>query len=237
MKKAVLIKSLLPLAATSLLVAADAQADWSGTVSLNSDYTFNGVSQTQNNPALQGSIDYSADNGWYAGTWASNIDYAGDETKLEWDGYTGYYQELTDSLSLDTGIAYYTYQGADYSSDYNYPEVYASFNHGNKLGNTELNFWYSWDYFGLGGGHSIIMLAHSFEVAPGHTIRISGDRSNSHDEQAWSWDGDNDYYHWRLAYLTSYQGFDFSLAAEDTTMDLDRADARIVASVSRTFSF
>ena len=136
MKKAVLIKSLLPLAATSLLVAADAQADWSGTVSLNSDYTFNGVSQTQNNPALQGSIDYSADNGWYAGTWASNIDYAGDETKLEWDGYTGYYQELTDSLSLDTGIAYYTYHGADYSSDYNYPEVYASFNHGNKLGNT-----------------------------------------------------------------------------------------------------
>ena len=42
--------------------------------------------------------------------------------------------------------------------------------------------------------------------------------------------------HYRVAYMTSWSGFDFSLAAEDTTsMNLDTSDERLVLSVSRQF--
>jgi hypothetical protein len=40
-----------------------------------------------------------------------------------------------------------------------------------------------------------------------------------------------------LAYQTSYEGFDFEIAAENTNLDFDTADERIVFGVSKTFSF
>jgi hypothetical protein len=35
--------------------------------------------------------------------------------------------------------------------------------------------------------------------------------------------------------MTSYEGFNFNLVLEDTNMNIDSADSRIVLSVSRTF--
>lgn len=48
--------------------------DLSATLSLTSDYVFRGVSLT-NGPALQGSVDYAFDSGFYIGSWTSNYDY------------------------------------------------------------------------------------------------------------------------------------------------------------------
>ncbi|GGE83388.1 TorF family putative porin [Pseudoalteromonas gelatinilytica] len=222
----------LPLA----LLSTSAMADLSTTVTLASDYTFNGVSQTMNDPAIQGSLDYAfADSGMYVGTWASNVDF-GDGTDIEWDAYFGNYAELTDALSVDYGIAYYSYHGEDYSSDGNYPEVYSKFGYDSSIGQVEFNLWYSWDYFGTGAGHLIYMVAHTFEVAPNHAFRASFDVSNSLDGDKFSWDGsDKSYKHYRLAYQTSYAGFDIEIAGENTSIDSEYADERIVASISRSF--
>ena len=46
-----------------LLMSTAANAGLSATVTATSDYTFNGVSQTDNGPALQGSLDYGFDSG------------------------------------------------------------------------------------------------------------------------------------------------------------------------------
>ena len=120
------------------------------TINATTDYTFNGVSQTDNGPALQASLDYALDSGWYMGAWASNVDFgSGEDTWLELDFYVGNYMELTDRVSLDAGIAYYTYHGDDASDEYYYPEIYSKFGYSSSLGQSELNFWYSWDYFGL----------------------------------------------------------------------------------------
>lgn len=224
--------TLLPLAVMSCV----AHADWSATVTGASDYTFNGVSQTMNDPALQASLDKSFESGFYAGSWASNVDF-GDDTNIEWDFYVGQYIDLNDVLSLDYGVAYYTYHGDDNSSDGNYPEAYAKFGYASGLGDTEFNFWYSWDYFGTGAGHFISMLAHSFELAPNHTLRASFDVSNSLDGDKWVWDGnDSSYHHYRLAYQTGFKGFDLEFAAENTNLDWETADERIVFSISKTFS-
>ncbi len=219
-----------------LAVSTNATAEVSSTVTVVSDYTFNGVSQTTNDPALQASLDYSADNGFYAGTWASNIDFDDTDTNIEWDAYLGKYYQLNKAIGLDIGIAYYTYHGDSVSDTYNYPEVYSKFGYNSSLGDTELNFWYSWDYFGVDVDHYIAMVAHTFEVASGHNVKVTFDRSTSADENKFPWgDGDKSYNHYRIEYMTSWNGFDFDLAVEDTSMDWDTADSRIVFSVSRTF--
>ncbi|MEJ6472684.1 TorF family putative porin [Pseudoalteromonas piscicida] len=224
------------LCALPLVLASNcALADWSATLTGVSDYTFNGVSQTQNDPALQGSIDKAFSNGVYAGSWASNVDFGGD-TDLEWDFYVGRFVELNQSWSVDYGIAYYSYHGGDDSSDGNYPEIYTKFGYASEFGQTEFNFWYSWDYFGTEAGHTIAMVAHTFEIAEGHALRASFDISNSLDGDKYLWDGnDKSYNHYRLAYQTAFKGFDVEVAAENTSLDWDTADERIVLSVSRTF--
>jgi uncharacterized protein (TIGR02001 family) len=231
-------KSFIAIATSCLLtISTTAAADITSTVNLASDYTFNGVSQTGNDPALQASLDYAGNSGFYAGTWASNVDFgSGEDTNIEWDVYAGQYFQLDKKIGLDAGIAYYTYHGDNASDTYNYPEAYAKFGYNSSMGNTELNFWYSWDYFGLDVSHYIAMVAHTVEVAPGHSIKLSFDRSTSADENKWSWDNKAAYNHYRAEYMTNFKGFDFNLAVEDTNMNMNIADTRVVLSVSHTFS-
>ena len=225
------------VALVTTLYSSTTFADWSANISAVSDYTFNGLSQTQNDPALQGGVDKAFDNGTYVGTWASNVDFGGD-TNLEWDAYIGHYQMLTEAVSIDYGIAYYSYHGGDDSSDGNYPEIYTKFGYASDYGNTELNLWYTWDYFGTDSRHTVAMIAHTFELAPNHNLRASFDVSNSLDSDTWVWRDENtSFYHYRLAYQTSYKGLDFEIAAENTNLDIDTADERIVFGVSKTFSF
>ncbi|MDC9523222.1 TorF family putative porin [Pseudoalteromonas agarivorans] len=224
----------LAVALPFALLSTTVSANWSTTITAASDYTFNGVTQTDSDPAIQASLDYAFDSGVYAGAWASNVDF-GDDTDFELDAYLGKYVQLTDKVSADYGIAYYTYQGNN--SDGNYAEAYTKFGYASEYGQTELNFWYSWDYFGTGAGHVISMIAHTFEIAPNHAIRASFDISNSLDGEKWAWDVNQkkSYKHYRLAYQTSYEGFGIEIAAEDTSLDYDYADERIVLAISRTF--
>ena len=230
-------KNIIALATTCLLATSTAAfADVSATVNVTSDYTFNGVSQTNDNPALQASLDYAGDDGFYLGTWASTVDFgSGENTNIEWDAYIGKYFQLDEKIGLDAGIAYYTYHGDSASDTYNYPEAYAKFNYASSVGNTELNFWYSWDYFGLDGGHYITMVAHTYELTPGHSVRASFDRSTSRDLDKWAWNTKESYNHVRLEYMGNYNGYDVNLALEDTNMNIESADTRVVLSISRSF--
>jgi uncharacterized protein (TIGR02001 family) len=223
-------KNFTPIAL--LFLASPVMAEWSGTVTLASDYLFNGVSQTGEDPALQGSIDWAGDN-WYAGAWGSNVDF-GDDTNLEADVYVGYYTAINDMLNLDVGIAQYTYHGAGYSSDGNYAEAYAKFN---IMGATDLNFWYSWDYFGTGAGHYIVMLNHTIEISEQFSLLLGVDRSTSLDSDKWQWEeGDDDYIHWQVTGNFSYSDFDFSLGVQGTDLDT-YGDTTVLLTVGRTFEF
>lgn len=219
------------------LLSTTAAANWSTTITAASDYTFNGVSQTDSDPAIQASLDYAFDNGVYAGIWASNVDIIGlDDIDFELDAYVGRFMQLNEQVSLDYGIAYYTYQGD--GSDFNYGEAYTKFGYASDYGQTELNFWYSWDYFGSGAGHVISQIAHTYELAPNHALRASFDISNSLDGKKYAWDSNEkkSYNHYRLAYKTSYEGFNIEVAAENTSLDYDYTDERLVLAVSRTFN-
>ena len=212
--------------------SASCIAQTSATVTAVSDYLFNGVSQTQEDPALQASFDWADDSGIYAGVWGSNVDF-GEGTNLEADAYLGYSSSISSSIIMDIGIAQYTYHGEDFSSDYNYAESYAKFNYNN----TNLNVWYAWDYFGTGAGHTIVMLTQSFPINDTFWIDLSADYSMSSNKAKWEWEpDDDDYMHWRITANYTWQQWNFTAGYEDTDLNT-YGDATFVATISRTFNF
>ncbi|MCH1930884.1 TorF family putative porin [Shewanella sp. A25] len=102
---------------TGLLMTANAFAAVSGNIGGTSNYLWRGVSQTGNGAAIQGGIDYSHDSGFYAGTWASNVDF-GDSTSYELDLYAGYSGNITEELGFDVSYLYYAYPDSDGSIDF-----------------------------------------------------------------------------------------------------------------------
>lgn len=103
------------IATAMLATTAAAQAEISGNVSMASDYVFRGISQTDNQMALQGGFDYAHESGLYIGTWASNVDSdffngAGHDPQLEVDLYAGYSSEFM-GFGYDVGYLRYQYPG------------------------------------------------------------------------------------------------------------------------------
>lgn len=117
------MRNLRIVAALGLLAAAGAaNAGVSSTWTLTNDYDFRGNSQTAKDPAVQASLDFATDSGWYVGAWASNVDF-GDDTDYEVDLYTGFTKSYDSGLTWDVGGVLYAYPD---TSDYNYLEVYGS---------------------------------------------------------------------------------------------------------------
>jgi uncharacterized protein (TIGR02001 family) len=81
-------------------------------VGLYTDYLFRGISQTQTNPAIQGSLDIEHETGLYVGGFASNVDFGtGYDANIELDGLFGYRFSLF-GAKFDIGGIYYAYPGA-----------------------------------------------------------------------------------------------------------------------------
>ncbi|WP_133179499.1 TorF family putative porin [Shewanella decolorationis] len=102
---------------TGLLLTTNVFAAVSGNIGGTSNYLWRGVTQTKDAVAIQGGLDYSHDSGFYAGTWASNVDF-GDDTSYELDLYAGYGGNITEDLSYDFGYLYYAYPDAEGSIDF-----------------------------------------------------------------------------------------------------------------------
>ncbi|WP_462164212.1 TorF family putative porin [Pseudoalteromonas xiamenensis] len=215
-----------------VLAPLSAQANLSATVTLVNNYLFNGVSQTDKNPALQPNLNYDFGNGVYAGLWSSNVDY-GSGIWLEFDGYVGYYTELDNGITVDTAINQYTYHGDDTASDLNFQEVYAKFSYQNS----QLNFWYAWDYFGFGGGHYIIQAAHTFPINDQWNVFAAVDRSTSTNLDAWNWEGKRAFTHGQVMARTSFNGFDIGLGVHTTTLKERWGDTAILLFISKAFTF
>ncbi len=137
----------------SIALAASGSAvagEWSSTITATSDYDFRGVTLSAKDPALQASIDWAAESGFYVGAWASNIDYGSDvDGDIELDLYGGYAGETSGGLGYDVGGVWYTYPGSSSSANKfkieDYPELWA----GLSYGMFDVKQWWAIDY---GGG-------------------------------------------------------------------------------------
>ena len=114
-----LINSILCLCLFSISAFAEHSNPLSANFALSSDYMYRGQSQTGNLPAISGGLDYEM-GPWYAGVWASNVDFGNNVTQ-EVDLYTGYTVDMG-KVSYDAGLMYYLYPGQPEGSDFNFLE-------------------------------------------------------------------------------------------------------------------
>lgn len=228
--------------------------DWfpgtiAGTVALTSDYMFRGISQTDNNPAVQGSLEYSYDTGFYGitpylGFWGSNVDFNdGDEATVEIDALFGLRGDLLDTgVSWDVGGIYYAYPGAGRidgeASNYDYWEIPVKLTYSpiEDLLSVGAAYYYSPDYFGGTGDANYIN--GNFTVTPPVPyvdLALFAGLGFQNIEDA------KDYVDWTLGGKVTFKGVDFTVAYTDTNLtqsDLGGnklSDARVIFTVGAAF--
>jgi uncharacterized protein (TIGR02001 family) len=122
----------------ALMVATPALADEAdappaitinGTATVVSDYRFRGVSQTDKNFAVQGSLTVSHQSGFYASVWGSSVEEyvtASAQASQEIDLILGF-KKTFGSATVDVGAVYYVYPKTKLAGDIsssNYFEPY-----------------------------------------------------------------------------------------------------------------
>ncbi|MBS0505357.1 MAG: hypothetical protein JSS55_16495 [Proteobacteria bacterium] len=112
---------------SSPAMADDAPSEFtiSGSLALVSDYRFRGVSQSDKDPAVQGTLQITHKSGLYIGTFASNL--AGWGTfggpNLESDLFGGFKFNASEKVSIDVGLTWYMYAGGADKTDFAEPYV------------------------------------------------------------------------------------------------------------------
>lgn len=179
------LKSKIALAALALTAGTTAFAQVAYNVGVVSDYRYRGISQTANGPALQGGADYAHSSGFYAGAWASTIEWIKEAGKaaspavstkgsVELDLYGGYKGSLTKDLAYDVGYLRYEYVSNTYdkisgNKNANTDEVYAALTYG------PVTFKYSHAFSNLFGyadskGSTYADLSATFDLGNGFSL-------------------------------------------------------------------
>ena len=209
-------------------------AEFSGNVAYTIDYRFRGISQTDEDMAVQGGFDIDIGNGFYAGTWASNVQFGG---SIEIDWYAGYAGEVNDDLSYDVGYMYYSYPSDN--SDPDYHEIYGSVSY---MGGT-LGLVYSPDYFAETDAFIYVYGDYSFAVNEQISLDFHLGWNKFDDDDAFAsflgaGGAGSDYIDYSVGASTSQLGLDFALAYVGSDVDDDACgdicDGAIILSVSKS---
>jgi uncharacterized protein (TIGR02001 family) len=224
-----------------LSVAGMAQAGVTSTWTLTNDYDFRGFSQNAKDPAIQASVDYAHESGFYVGAWASNVDFgpatpALEEVNYEVDVYAGFTKTLEASgITWDAGLVTYNYPD---EADYNYLEIYGSIAKDWFKG----KLWYSPDFGGdtTDGdteawyleGNGTFPLPQNFSLQA-HVGYSSGDY--------WDLPGLDDVVDFSIGVGYTFNKFNLALKYVDSETDIDNRgdvfnnEGRVVFTFATTF--
>ncbi|PAV49477.1 hypothetical protein CK486_01520 [Pseudomonas sp. HAR-UPW-AIA-41] len=220
------MKNVLKVGLTSLLLApwgasqaVQLNEDFSLylTASALSDYRLFGVSQTKENPAIQGQATLFHSSGLYAGGWISNVDFEdGDygvpanEAGTEQRAYVGYLHTFNEDLKLNVGYIQYMYPG---QSSANYSERYAVLDaYGAKWQSyystnvfEEEVFWYN-------------SLGYTFALPQDISLFVNYGNADYKDPLFDNF-SDDSYNDWEVKVSKTMLGIDWSLSYIDTNID------------------
>ncbi len=204
---------------------------FSGSAAVTTDYRFRGLTQTQNDPAVQAGFTLAHDSGLYLGLWGSNVDFGEGSPSLELDPSIGFATTLESFASkpvLDVGMVYYNYPSAD---DLNWLEFYGKltfasvFTEGDSL-LTNVNYTNDYvaadtDSWNINAGYAIPFGSTGFGGVAnvGYTV-VS-------DEDKYSFGDDDNYVDWKVGVTYAFQsipGATAELAAVGTNIDTDNLD-------------
>ena len=213
---------LVPFTATADNHAeTSAEHTFSANVLIATDYLYRGITQTNEDPALQGGMDYAHSSGFYAGTWASNLEFnpsTSDAASLEIDFYAGYGFDFA-GLSYDIGYLYYMYTGQNEDSgggDYDFWEIYGSIGKefgGSLAPSVSVGFAWSPDFYGEDDDgiyvNSSVGVSLPAGINPYFNIGyqdVSGDKTTA---------GGFDYWHYAVGASKDFGAFTFDISWND----------------------
>lgn len=224
-------KKMLGVAVVTAAPFAASAAEISGNVTMATDYVFRGYSQTSEKGAIQGGFDVDFGNGFYVGTWASNVDF-GSEVTTEMDFYGGYAFDVAEGVGLDLGVVHFMYPGDE--AVLNYQEYIASV----SVSDFSFGLVYSPDYFGDGNGDAtVINLDYSMSVAENVSLDFHVGQTTT-DEDGLV-DDDDSYIDYMIGANYDVADVTLTLAYYGTDVDNDvaadgAADDRFVFSISKS---
>lgn len=204
----------------------------SASVALTTDYVWRGISQTQNDAAIQGQFDVAHESGLYLGVWGSNVEFGGPES-LELDAYFGFANEIDlagTAVTYDIGWLHYEYPSNDTLS---FNEIYFGLGV-SPIDDLDLGIYYYQDpgvenkianyYVDITADYSLPEWAFGTQLVThlGH-----------YDRQ----DSATDYWDWKIGLAKDFGDFNFEIAYTDSgdSDAKDDGDARAVATVSASF--
>jgi uncharacterized protein (TIGR02001 family) len=210
--------------------SGSALAGVTGNVGVVSEYLFRGIAQS-GGAAVQGGFDYASESGFYVGTWASTINFAGATgSAAEVDFYGGFSGKAGD-IGYDIGGIYYLYTeeeegGASPDPSNNTIEAYASVTFGPaKLG---VNYSFA-DYFAVTDETVIYpYLKLSFPIAEKATLDMSVGQQTFDD------DAIEDIVDYSIG-VSAAAGNGFSMGLAAVATDIEDDDVKFV--VSGKYSF
>jgi len=182
----------------------------SGGATVISDYRFRGISRSDGDFAVQGTVNLNHASGFYAGAWASSIDGGCDgATPLltchgdaEVDLYGGF-SKIIDGVGVDVGLLYYVFPGGKNGAQTDFFEPYASVSYTLGPASVKAGLAYAWDgqnalNFTPGGGDSLYLYGEGSAGVPrtpftlkAHVGRTDGSLGvvnfNPANDSYWDW--------------------------------------------------
>lgn len=218
-----------------------------GYTGLGTEYNWRGVSQTDEEPSVQGEIDYSvgvSDNvDFYVSVWGSNVDFGdGDGASLEIDYFGGFTGGLpaAPGLTWDVGGIGYTYPGSESDPDYDFAEAYFGLGYDFGVASASAYVHYTPEFFGETGdavyfyGDIGIPLPKDLSLGL-HVGRFEFD-------EGIGVVGLPDYTEWKVGLVVPVKGIDLEFAYIDTDIDevecfggTELCEARFYFFASRSF--
>ncbi len=240
MKKLYAISTLSALLLSPLSVHANVDTsdiEISANVGFSSEYSFRGIAQSNENPAIQGGFDITHDSGLYIGTWGSNVNFNdGNEAQLEVDIYGGYNGSVS-NFNYGVGVIYYSYPGADSSLNYDFWEAALSLGYDFDVFSASASVNFSPEYFGDSGNAVYYSAGVDLPLPADFSLSSHIGYQTIDDNAAF---GVPDYADWSIGLGYKLSGFDLSLKYVDTDLEepsecQDGCDSRIIFSISRNF--
>lgn len=221
-----ILQSIVGAAALAVVAVSPAMAQtFSANITGTTNYMWRGITQSANDPALQGGVDYDFGNGLAVGTWASTVDF-GDDTSLEWDIYGSYTTSFTEMFGGTFGVIGYVYPDAPGGADYDFVEFYAGPNLTLGIASVTGRVYYSPDVYASSG--------YSLYWTGGISIPFAGFLTASANVGYYDFDDLKDYVDYNIGLSATYEFL--TLTGMYVGNDLPGSDEEFVGMLTAKFT-
>lgn len=198
-------------------------------VTLSSDYSFRGVSQTGLDPAIQGGFDIALDNGFSIGTWASNVNFDS-ATSMELDLYASWESDtIGDLFTISASIIRFEYPSEGDILDY------MEYSIGISAWNASFGLNFSNEYFGANGPSFVYpFVGVSWEQEDQFSVAAQVGWS-SVDSEDFFGPGEDSYMDASLSITVPIAELDVTGSLVGSTLDDPAAEFRFILSIGKSF--